>query len=376
MRTNLSAELDAVCADIIEYLLRCQDFTAGEYYGSFWSEKAYHGPVLDYHAGGAHHNRGAGTGGLALWLSGKEAGDRDRMYRAEQAFDWLATRQRPSGGYFEVQNNEKPSDWERTGLPEASTIATAFVAHGLASAILAGLPPKASYAQCLKQMGHWFLSIEYPPGSGIFPHHERSPYDTLNANLHAAESLALIHMALRDVYGVPLNLFLQGAGRAIRHTLTLQWDNGCFPYRDYGHVTINYTSLVVWCLQNVLDALPENLWSMPHWAAEDECRVAVDRAAAFLCTCVAPDGELLWDGNETSTAKHNTWTYGLTASVLSRAGDEQSRGTAARLLRFLLSQRTSSGLLRMRDCGEDITECAYKQADVFLFLQDVLSAAI
>ena len=73
MENDLRAELEAVCSDIIEYLLRCQDFHPGEYYGSFWSEKAYHGPLLDYHGGGAHHNRGAGTGGLALWLSGKAA---------------------------------------------------------------------------------------------------------------------------------------------------------------------------------------------------------------------------------------------------------------------------------------------------------------
>ena len=37
--------ITAVCETILDYLVGCQDFTAGEYYGSFWSEKGYHGPL-------------------------------------------------------------------------------------------------------------------------------------------------------------------------------------------------------------------------------------------------------------------------------------------------------------------------------------------
>ena len=50
----LRAEAQAVCETILAYLLRCREQRPGEYYGSFWSEKAYHGPLLNYHAGGSH----------------------------------------------------------------------------------------------------------------------------------------------------------------------------------------------------------------------------------------------------------------------------------------------------------------------------------
>jgi hypothetical protein len=352
---------------IVAYLTRCHDFTPGKYYGSFWSEKAYHGPLLDWHAGGSHHPRGAGSGGLGLWLAGKERGDDDLLRRAEAAFDWLATRQHESGGYYEIQNNETPSDWEQTGLSECSTIETAFVVHGLANALLAGLPPKALYMDCLQRAGHWFLSIERPVGSGSFPHHERSPYDCLNANLHAGESLAVIFTVLRDVYNGPINIFYQGARRTVRHTLTLQWPNGCFPYRADDGITINYTSLVVWCLLNTLDTLPEQFRG--DIAPAEDVQSALDKAAAFLRGCVAEDGTLLWEGNETSTARHNIWSYVLTANVLKRMGDnDENHAAAERLLRYVLSQRAENGLLPMRDEGEEITECAYMQADMLLFL--------
>ncbi|MHB8994783.1 MAG: hypothetical protein ACYC63_06015 [Armatimonadota bacterium] len=352
---------------IVAYLTRCQDFTPGRYYGSFWSEKAYHGPLLNWHGGGSHHPRGAGSGGLGLWLAGQASDNADLLRRAEAAFDWVVTRQYESGGYYEIQNNEKPSDWELTGLSECSTIETAFVVHGLANALLAGLAPKASYMDCLQQAGHWFLSIERPEGSGIFPHHDRSPYDCLNANLHAGESLAAVFTVLRDVYDRPVNIFYHGARRTIRHTLTLQWPNGCFPYRADDGITINYTSLVVWCLLNTLDTLPE--YYQADVAPADEVRAALESAAAFLRRCVADDGTLLWEGNETSTARHNIWSYVLTANVLKRIGGNDDNAAAAeRLLGYVLSQRAGNGLLPMRDEGEEITECAYMQADILLFL--------
>jgi len=363
-----TTDLAATCDAIVTYLTRCQDFTPGQYYGAFWSEKAYHGPLLDWHAGGSHHPRGAGSGGLGLWLAGQERDDDDLRRRAEAAFDWVVTRQHPSGGYFEIQNNERPSDWECTGLEECSTIEVSFVIHGLASALLAGLPPKASYLECLQRAGHWYLSIEWPPGSGIFPHHERSPYDTLNANLHTGEALAAVFTALREVYGRTVNIFYQGARRTIRHTLTLQWPNGCFPYRANDGITINYTSLVVWCLLNTVETLPEAHYRGDVAPAED-VRRALERAGKFLSGCVAADGTLLWEGNETSTAKHNMWTYALTANVLRRIGGEANVAAAERLLGYALSQRSASGLLPMRDEGEEITECAYMQADMLLFLR-------
>ena len=371
-----------ICEAVLDYLIRSQDFTPGEYYGSFWSEKGYHGPLLDYHAGGSHHNRGTGSAALALWMVGKKADDGDMTRKAELAFDWLAARQRPRGGYLEIQNNERPSDWEETGLEECSTIATAFVAHGMGNAVLLGLPHKKLYADCLQRMGHWQLGIEWPPGSGIFPHHERSPYDCLNANLHATETLAVAYAALREITGRALNLFCQGARRSILHTAEVQWPDGCFPYRASGGVTINYTSLVLWCMLNVIDilsgdiepsasrkeSLTNRLKKMAVRIPPDPVRKALTKGTAFLRSCVDRQGALLWDKNETSTAKHNMWTYVLTYNVLMRVGGKSNMQTAARLLKRIVGTRTASGLLPMRDCGEEITECLFMQADMLLFL--------
>jgi hypothetical protein len=219
---------------------------------------------------------------------------------------------------------------------------------------------------CLLAAGHWQLSIEWPPGSGVFPHHDRSPFNTLNANLHAAETLAVAFTALHQVYGRRLNIFFQGARRAVTRTLTHQWESGCFPYRDYGGVTINYTSLVMWCLLNILEILPEPY--VPMLADKNEVDAALQRACSFLRGCVQPSGALDWEANETSTAKYNMWTYAITANVLFRVGGVDNVATASRLLEYALGLCTPSGLLPMRDRGEEITECAFMQADMVLFL--------
>ncbi|MFH1476005.1 MAG: hypothetical protein ABIH24_00725 [Verrucomicrobiota bacterium] len=364
--THCGKNINTTCKVILAYLKRSQDFKPGEYYGSFWSEKAYHGPLLDYHAGGSHHHRSAGSAGLALWEIGKTWQDDDLMHRAEWAFDWLTARQRPGGGYWEIQNNEKPSDWERTGLEECSTIETAFVVHGLGNALQRGLPPKKAYLDCLQKAAHWQLSLEWPAGSGVFPHHERSPYDTLNANLHAAETMVTTFIVLKRLGDRPVNLFYQGARRSVLHTLELQWPNGCFPYgRDSGS-TINYTALVLWCLLNILDILPAPFHA--DFAPSKKVRDALQKAAGFLRKCVNPQGRMRWESNETSTAKHNLWTYLITFNVLMRIGGNANRETALRLLKYVFSLKTSSGLLPMRDRGEPITDCAYMQADILLFL--------
>lgn len=360
------SEITSICEDILAYLVRNQDLSPGEYFGSFWSEKGYHGPLLDYHAGGSHHHRAAASGGLGLWLVAEKQENNDLMCDVQQAFDWLVARQRLTGGYLEIQNNEVPSDWERTGLEECSTIVLGFVVHGLGNALLHGLPPKKCYKDCLERAGHWQLSMEWPEGSGIFPHHERSPYDTLNANLHAAESLALAYVVLEQIYGQSLNIFLQGAQRSVRHTLSLQWENGCFPYRSYGGKTINYTSLVLWCLLNIREVLPNPLWT--KLAPPDIVHNTLIRATDFLRKCIDGQGALIWEGNETSTAKYNMWTYAITYNVLRRVGGAENEMAAERLLKQILQHRTESGLLPMRDRGEEITECAFMQADMLLFL--------
>ena len=364
--------VDGICQSITDYLLDAQDFAPGEYYGSFWSEKAYHGPLLDYDAGGSHHHRGCGSAALALWLIGKKNDDPEMMHRAEIAFDWLVARQHQRGGWFEIQNNEIPSNWEGTGLDEVSTISTSFVIHGLGTALLNGLPPKKNYQDCLRNAGMWYLSIEWPAGSGIFPHHERSQYDTLNANLHSIESLALIATVMDKVYHTKANLFQQAAKRSLFHTLPLQWDNGCFPYRADNGVTINYTSLVLWCLFNADEVIPKELKTVAvaeaYWPMQEKIVHSVDKAGEFLSACVNDDGSLKWDEYETSTAKYNMWTYFITMNVLLRAGGAENRQAAMRLLKFISRQITSSGLPPMRDRDEEITECAFMQADILLFL--------
>jgi hypothetical protein len=362
--------IDDICQSITDYLLDVQDFSPGEFYGSFWSEKAYHGPLLDYNAGGAHHHRGCGSAALALWMIGKKNDDSELMYRAEMAFDWLVARQHERGGWFEIQNNEIPSNWEGTELDEVSTISTSFVIHGLGTALLHGLPPKKSYRDCLRNAGMWYLSIEWPAGSGIFPHHERSPYDTLNANAHSIESLVLIATVLSEVYQIKAQLFQQAAKRSLIHTLPLQWENGCMPYRVENGVTINYTALVLWCLLNADETVPDELKNIPDafWIPKPQITASIDRACQFLRACVNDDGSLKWDEYETSTAKYNTWTYFITINVLLRAGGDENRQVAERLLKFIATKITASGLPLMRDRGEAITECAFMQADILLFL--------
>lgn len=371
---NTLGLLQSTIQSTTRYILRSQRFRAGYHYGAFWSEKAYHGPLLDWNGGGSHHPRGAASAGLALWMEGVKDENNDYQNRAEAAFDWLVACQHPRGGWFEIQNNEQPSDWEKTGLEELSTIESAFAIHGLGSALLKGLKPKKIYMDCLEKAGHWFLSMEWPSASGVFPHHERSPFDTLNANAHAVESLALIHACLNSIYARPINIFLQGARRGFSHTLGLQWENGCFPYRANRGVTINYTSAVLWCFLNTLDVLEPD--TCIDWPEPDEVSAKFVAATQFLVSCINDDGSLNWQNNETTTAKHNIWTYAITANVLARVGGAVNLAARDRILSGLSRHRTESGLLAMRDHGPHITECLYMQADIWLFLQDAIAPGI
>ena len=363
----INKSLDSINKNIIKYISESQNFSAGEYHGAFWSEKAYHGPLLDWHGGGSHHHRGAGSAALALWQYGQKKNDSVMLRNAELGFDWLTARQHERGGWLEIQNNEKPSDWESTGLDEVSTISSAFAIHGLGLALLNGLTPQKSYMDCLKKAGHWFLSIERPVGSGIFPHHERSPHDTLNANAHSVESLALIYRCLDVIYDKKINIFLEGAMRGFIHTLPLQLGNGCYPYRYRNGSTINYTSLVLWCFLNTLDILPEK--KIEAYLTGERINDHFSQAVSFLTSCIGENGELSWDINETSTAKYNIWTYVITYNVLMRIGGEATCH-AEKLLRYIVSKKTSCGLLPMRDENkeENITRCLFMQADMFLFL--------
>lgn len=349
--------IDQLCDTIIAYLCRVQDFTPGEYYGAFWSEKAFHAPLLDWHGGGAHHHRGAGSAALALFLSGIP----EHQRRAELAFDWLVARQNPRGGWFETQNGEKSSDWEFTGLEELSNIETSFAIRALASAIRQGLPPKKAYQDAMKKAGLWYIGLEAPPLSGAFPHHERSPYDTLNATTHAVEALAAIYSACHEKYHLRINIFLAAAQRGLLHLATQQDCHGSFPYRSFGGISINYTALVTWLLLNTREILPPEFLGI----APEHLDTLLQNAATFLCKTILPDGTFNWDAFETSCARHNIWCYVICWNVLRRL---QRKNEADLLLNKLQTLLTPSSLLPMRDCGEEITECAYMQADILLFL--------
>lgn len=347
---------------MLDYFVAAQDLSAGRYHGAFWSEKAYHGPLLDFHAGGAHHHRGAGSAALSLHLANDDP-DCPMKRRAEWAFDWLVGRRHARGGFQEVQNNDHFSDWEGTGLNECSTIATAFAMRGLAYALLHGLPPKASYARCLRDAALWQIGIEWPAGSGVFPHHERSPYDCLNADAHAAEWLMAAHRALAEVYHQPIHLLSEAARRATLNTLAHQHPDGHFPYRAGGKVTINYTAIVLWCLMNLFDHA-----SAHSWAAQMDPRAALDRAAQFLRESFRPEIGFDWSSRETSTAGGNMHTYLLVWNILQRRGGDADLAVADAIGRFVLARKTPSGLPPVKDSGEIITQCLPMQADMCLCL--------
>jgi hypothetical protein len=224
---------------------------------------------------------------------------------------------------------------------------------------------------CLEKAGHWFLSIEWPAGSGVFPHHERSPFDTLNATAHSVESLALIFQCLSHIYKKRVNIFREGARRGFVHALPLQWENGCYPYRRNCGSTINYTALVLWCFLNALEILPESERTYFGWPEESVVKKHFNKAASFLLSCIDEKGFLKWEDNETSTAKHNIWTYAITANTLNRIGGKANMEGAMKILKNLEKLKTPSELLPMRDEGEEITECLFMQADIALFLKDL-----
>jgi hypothetical protein len=181
------------------------------------------------------------------------------------------------------------------------------------------------------------------------------------------ESLALISTVLHDVYKQNVNLFHQAAKRGLIHTLPLQWENGCMPYRAEGGVTINYTALVLWCLLNANEVVPGRL-KPKNWESPEKFKSAIDKCCEFLRNCVNQDGSLKWEEYESSTAKYNMWTYFITMNVLKRVGGKENEETAGRLLVFINDKITASGLPPMRDRSEEITECAFMQADILLFL--------
>ncbi len=122
---------------------------------------------------------------------------------------------------------------------------------------------------------------------------------------------------------------------------------------------------MIWCVLNAFDILEDQEISP---VLKKKTLDSFSKASAFLGACIAPDGSLLWEENETTTAKYNMWTYAITINVLRRLGGQQNIENAEKLFKYICGLRTSSGLLPMRDRGEEITGCTFMQADIFLFL--------
>lgn len=372
-------DLDDLIGGLASYLITCQE-DEGPYAGSFWSELAYHIPLLDYHAGGSHHNRTVGSAALALMRLNDELPLQDANSRAERAFDWIVTRQHDDGGMFEITNNDRPSqfhlDYER------SSISLGMVCHGMYAALGIGLPRKDSYIRFLQQAARWQLTVETDPGN--FLHTEGYPPDKLilNGSAHAAETL----LAGAAVSENPEEAaqFRSGAVRAITATMACQRDNGMLPYSRYENDnSISYTATVCWVFQNLIDAglMPDELRGMVE--------EGLSLAAVFVASCVREDGSMNWDAWENHGQKYHTWVYGMVARSLAWHTDETLRNCARRLISFVRRELCDpeTRLCRLYDfpvgeertvCGravhsEEFYECAYHQADFLECLVDTRS---
>ncbi len=369
--------IDDLIDGLVAYLVRCQQ-SDGEHAGSFWSELAYHIPLLDYRAGGSHHNRTVGSAALAFMRLADGYPDADLRSRAEGAFDWIATRQHDDGGLAEIVNGDRPSQFHLDR--ERSSISLGMACHGMHASLHLGLPHKDAYRRFLVQAARWQLTVETDPGN--FLHSEGYPPDKLilNGSAHAAETLLIAAEWADDA--PEADGFRAGAARAIEAIVRLQRDNGMLPYSNYGNDnSISYTATVAWVFQNLIDAdlMPTVL----------RCAVdgALTRANAFLQSCVRDDGSIDWDTHENHGQKYHTWVYGLMARALAWHSDE----AATRLVGFLRRElyNPEKRLCRLYDfpigeerdvCGrqvlsEEFHECAYHQADLLECLVDTRALA-
>ena len=369
-------DLDLWIDSTTQYLLAAQEMD-GPYRGAIWSEKAYHNPLLDHHAGGSHHYRTPGP--AAACFARQASGERGALLneRACLALDWVCGRQHPDGALDEITNNEAPSRWHGD-VREASTISLALAVHGLAEAIRAGLPCKPEWRRFLTQAARWQLTAESPVGSGNFLHSGGYPPEKviLNACAHAAETL-LSASDLGEGSGEEQADWLQAAIRALEQVLRCQADDGAYPYSDLpGDTTISYTAAVCWCLQNV-----QGHRALAPIAGQLDASCA--RAIDFLGTMVDDAGCLRWEPYETHGQKFRTYPMVMTARVLARAGRQD---TARRILGYLEDlYDPQRGLLRVLDIplgqtvtifghrlfGEKIFEVAFNQADMLESLLDL-----
>jgi len=377
--TATARALDELIEGILRYLTRSQE-TSGPFAGSFWSELAYHIPLLNYRAGGSHHNRTGGSAGLAFCRLADRCPDDDLLDRAAHAFNWIVTRQHEDGGLFEITNNDKPSQFHLEY--ERSSVSLGIVCHGLYAAFAAGLPETAEYTTFLRKAAEWQLAMETDPGN--FLHSEGYPPEKLilNASAHAAETLLVgAEVAESDTLAEDCR---DGAVRAIEGVLGCQRSNGMLPYSNFENDnSISYTATVCWVLQNLIDAglLPDDL------VEPVEC--ALERATGFLAGCIQPDGRIQWEEWENHGQKYHTWVYGIVAKALAWSGYQQYEQEIHGMIAFLHRELydDSVRLCRLYDfpvgetrtiCGckvlsENFHECAYHQADLLDCLVNVES---
>ncbi|MFO8079886.1 MAG: hypothetical protein R6V07_06215 [Armatimonadota bacterium] len=369
--------LDEMIGGLIDYLVGAQE-DEGEYAGAFWSELAYHIPLLDYRAGGSHHNRTVGSAALAFIKRAGESSHNDLRERAERAFDWVVTQQHEDGGLFEITNNDRPSQFHLDC--ERSSISLGMITHGMCACMQRGLPAKDAWVRFLRGAARWQLTVETDPGN--FLHSEGYPEDKLilNASAHAAETL-LVGMAVAE-NARDREAFREGGIRAVEAILAVQRDNGMFPYSNYdGDNSVSYTATVCWVLQNLRDQriLPGDL--------REQVVSPIERAAAFLNDQVNADGSIAWEPWENHGQKYHTWVYALVARALAWHDNEEWRETASRMVGFVYERLFAhdKGLPRLYDfpvgeertiCGRTVRaegyyECAYHQADMLDCLIDV-----
>lgn len=374
-----NSDYAAALADLVEggarYLAGAQE-GSGPFAGAIWSELAYHVPYFDYHAGGSHHCRTPGSGGLAFMKLADRFPGLELRGRAERAYDWVCTCQHEDGGIFEITNNEKPSqfhlDYER------SAVSLGMVTQGMFKALALGLTRKPRYIDFLTRAAEWQMTVEVSPGN--FLHSEGYPeqYMILNANAHAAETL-LIGAGLTDD-AETARAWRAGADRALRTMLAAQRESGMLPYRrpDEEQHTISYTATCVWVLQNLIDA-----GMLPREAVEPQ----IQHASSFLADSVDAEGRIMWEGREVHGQKYHTWVYGMVMRCLAWWREPELDAVVQRAVMFVHNELFNAdvGLARLYDfplgetrvvCGHQCIAaeeyaCAFNQADMLDCLVDV-----
>jgi len=272
-------------------------------------------------------------------------------------------KQTEDGGFYEIQNLDLPARWFEDDLEHdrpypCSTLSTSKVAFGLSQAMRKGAPKAEEYMRCLERAIEWQLSMEYPPGSGSFAPREGTPVDCLYANALVAQMLASAIRLKKEGGNRPPEEWLKAVERAVEHNISLQTEEGMFPYLGGGAPTVAHTATVSWCLRNVLDLLGE----------VNGLGEALERSLRFLLSRIDPKTGALDLSGETTNMRLLTVPYFVTYSVLRRMGKVEEAG---RVLNFALEKfwnprRRLPSVAEVERGG--IYDCAQFQVEILLYL--------